>query len=338
MRRVLVTGSAGFIGSFVCQSLLRHGNAVLGYDAVTDYYDPAIKRARLARLVRHNGFQAVEARLEDEARFRAACQAFRPQVIVHLAAQPGVRYSIENPRSYIDSNIIGSFNVLEMAREFEVEHCLMASTSSVYGAGRDMPYHERQKCDTPMSLYAATKKASEALAHSQAHLFGFPVTMFRFFTVFGPWGRPDMAPFKFSEAILSGRAIDVYNHGDLYRDFTYVEDLVEAIRLLIDCPPLRPERPEDIASDDSLSPVAPYRVVNIGNSNKVYLMDFIAALERHLGVEAKKNFLPMQPGDVAATWADCRLLERLTGYRPSTSLDEGIARFVDWYRDYRRSD
>ncbi len=335
MRRVLVTGSAGFIGSFVCHALLRQGDAVLGYDGVTDYYDPALKRARLAQLARHNGFQAVEARLEDTASLEAACEAFRPQVIVHLAAQPGVRYSIENPRSYIDSNIVGSFNVLEIARRYQVQHCLMASTSSVYGAGRDMPYHERQKCDTPMSLYAATKKACEALAHSQAHLFGFPVTMFRFFTVYGPWGRPDMALIKFSDAIMQGRPIDVYNHGDLYRDFTYVEDLVEGIRLLIDCPPQRPAASEDIANDDSLSPVAPYRVVNIGNSKQVHLMDFIAALERHLGVEAQKNFLPMQPGDVAATWADCRLLERLTGYRPRTSLDEGVARFVAWYRQYR---
>ncbi len=334
MRRVLVTGSAGFIGYYLCEALLAQGDAVLGYDALTDYYDVALKRARLARLARHNNFQAVEALLEDEAALNAACEAFQPEVIVHLAGQPGVRYSIDHPRTYINANIIGSFNILEIARRHQVQHCLMASTSSVYGAGRDMPYNERQKCDTPMSLYAATKKASEALGHSQAHIFDIPVTMFRFFTVYGPWGRPDMAPIKFSKAIMEGRAIEVYNHGDLYRDFTYVEDLVEGIRLLIDCPPQRPARAEEIADDDSLSPVAPFRVVNIGNSTQVYLMDFIAAMERHLGVEAKKTYLPMQPGDVPATWADCRLLERLTGYRPRTDLDTGVARFVDWYRSY----
>ncbi len=255
-------------------------------------------------------------------------------MVVHLAAQAGVRYSIDNPRSYLESNLVGTFELLEAARAHPPQHMLLASTSSAYGANTEMPYRETMKADHQMSFYAATKKASEAMAHSYAHLFGLPVTMFRFFTVYGPWGRPDMALFKFTRAMLAGEKIDVYNHGEMMRDFTYVEDLVEAVRRLIDTPPVRPTAAEDIAEGDSLSPVAPWRVVNIGNSQPVQLGDMIAAIEDALGIKAKRNFMPMQPGDVPATWADAELLRSLTGYVPGTDIREGVRRFVAWYRDY----
>jgi UDP-glucuronate 4-epimerase len=245
-----------------------------------------------------------------------------------------VRYSLENPRAYIDSNVIGTLNVMEAARKLGVGHLLMASTSSVYGANEEMPFIETEKADTQLTIYAATKKATESMGHSYAHLWNLPVTMFRFFTVYGPWGRPDLALFKFVDAILDGRPIDIYNHGEMYRDFTYVADLVRAIRLLIDAPPVRPASKDEIEEGDSLSPVAPYRVVNIGNSDKVRLMDFIGAIESELGVEAIRNYMPMQMGDVPATWADASLLQRLTGYRPQTDFRDGIANFVAWFRSY----
>ena len=245
-----------------------------------------------------------------------------------------MRYSLENPRAYIDANIVGTFNVMECARELGVDHLLMASTSSVYGANEDMPFDERERVETQLTLYAATKKANESMAHSYAHLWNLPTTMFRFFTVYGPWGRPDMALFKFTKGILEGTPIDIYNNGDMYRDFTFVTDLVRGIRLLIDTPPVRPESAEEIAPYDSLSPVAPFRVVNIGNSDKVRLMDFIEEIEKQCGREAVKNFMPMQKGDVPATWADATLLKELTGYQPQTDVKEGIRQFVAWYRDY----
>ena len=255
-------------------------------------------------------------------------------MIVHLAAQAGVRYSLENPRAYVDSNLIGAFNVMEAARRLEVEHLLMASTSSVYGANEDMPFTETEQADTQLTFYAATKKANESMGHSYAHLWNLPVTMFRFFTVYGPWGRPDMALFKFVDAILDGRPIDIYNHGDMYRDFTYVTDLVRAIRLLIDAVPVRPANREAIEEGDSLSPVAPFRIVNIGNSEKVRLLDFIEAIEAELGLKAVRNYMPMQPGDVLATWADASLLQELTGFRPQTGYRDGIAQFIAWFQDY----
>ncbi|MEL7258338.1 MAG: NAD-dependent epimerase/dehydratase family protein, partial [Pseudomonadota bacterium] len=264
----------------------------------------------------------------------AAIDACAPDIIVHLAAQAGVRYSLENPRAYIDANVVGTFNVMEAARRHEVKHLLMASTSSAYGAETDMPYRETQKADTQMTIYAATKKACESMGHAYAHLWNLPTTMFRFFTVYGPWGRPDMAYFKFVDAILKGQPIDIYNHGDMHRDFTYVTDLVRGIRLLMDAVPERPDSPEDIAEGDSLSPVAPYRIVNIGNSQTVKLLDFVDAIEDALGVPAKRNMMEMQKGDVPATWADASLLQSLTGYRPETDVRDGIAKFVAWYRDY----
>jgi UDP-glucuronate 4-epimerase len=336
VRTVLVTGSAGFIGFHLSQLLLDEGFRVVGFDGMTDYYDVRIKQRRHQMLLQHPHFTATEAMLEDFDRLHALALAEKPDVIVHLAAQAGVRYSLENPRAYIDANLICTFNVMECARELGVDHLLMASTSSVYGANETMPFTEAQKCDTPLTLYAATKKANEAMAHSYAHLWDLPTTMFRFFTVYGPWGRPDMALFKFTRGILEGTPIDIYNNGEMYRDFTYVSDLVRAIRLLIDAAPVRPEACEDIAPGDSLSAVAPFRVVNIGNGEKVRLMDFITAIEAECGRDAVKNFLPMQQGDVPATWADASLLESLTGYAPQTGFRDGVARFVAWYRDYYR--
>lgn len=333
-RTALVTGSAGFIGSFVCRRLLRDGFRVIGIDSMSDYYDVALKERRQAMLLQNEGFRAVNQPIETPGLLMELFEAEKPDVVVHLAAQAGVRYSIENPRSYLDSNIVGTFELLEAARAFPPQHMLLASTSSAYGANTEMPYRETVMADHQMSFYAATKKATEAMAHSFAHLFGLPVTMFRFFTVYGPWGRPDMALFKFVKAILEDRPIDVYNHGDMMRDFTYVEDLVEAIRLLIDAVPERPESEEDIAEGDSLSPVAPWRVVNIGNSRAVQLEDFIAAIEDSLDRKAERNMLPMQAGDVPATWADADLLTSLTGYAPKTDVREGVQHFVDWYRDY----
>ncbi|MEO6093232.1 MAG: NAD-dependent epimerase/dehydratase family protein [Novosphingobium sp.] len=329
-----MTGTAGFIGFHLARLLLDEGFIVHGYDGMTTYYDARLKQDRHALLTGHPRFTATEAMLEDNDRLQAVARDFAPTAIVHLAAQAGVRYSLENPRAYIDSNIVGAFNLLEVARALKVDHLLMASTSSVYGANQQMPFTERQKADTQLTIYAATKKANESMAHSYAHLWDLPVTMFRFFTVYGPWGRPDMAPYKFVDAISAGRPIDIYNHGEMGRDFTFVTDLVRAIRLLIEAPPLRPASASDVAEDDSLSPVAPFRIVNIGNSEKVPLLDFIDAIEQAVGRDAIRNYLPMQKGDVPATWADATLLQRLTGYRPRTGYREGVAQFVAWFREY----
>ncbi len=336
MRKVLVTGSAGFIGFHLSQLLLAEGFAVVGYDAMTDYYDVRIKQRRHQMLLQNQHFSAHVGLLEDFEQLHTLCLAERPDVIVHLAAQAGVRYSIENPRAYIDANIVGTFNLMECARELAVDHLLMASTSSVYGANENMPFDERQKADTQLTLYAATKKATESMGHSYAHLWNLPTTMFRFFTVYGPWGRPDMALFKFTKGILEGTPIDIYNHGKMWRDFTYVTDLVRAIRGLIDAVPVRPESAADIPAWDSLSPAAPFRVVNIGNNEKVRLEDFVDAIEAECGKPAIRNYMDMQQGDVPATWADATLLENLTGYRPQTGVREGIRQFVAWYRDYYR--
>lgn len=334
MTKILVTGSAGFIGHHLSQLLLDEGFTVIGYDGMTDYYDVRLKERRHQMLLQNKRFSCAIGMIEDFDKLRDYCLSEKPDVIIHLAAQAGVRYSIENPRAYIDANIIGTFNVMECARELAVDHLLMASTSSVYGANIEMPYNEQHKADSQMTLYAATKKANEAMGHSYAHLWNMPTTMFRFFTVYGPWGRPDMAPFKFTRGVLEGTPIDIYNHGEMYRDFTYVGDLVRGIRLLIDCPPIKADSPDDIADWDSLSPVAPYRVVNIGNSDKVKLLDFVDAIETECGIPAKRNFMDMQMGDVTATWADATLLRKLTGYQPQTGIDEGVRKFVAWYRDY----
>lgn len=334
MTKILVTGSAGFIGYHLSRLLLAEGFEVVGIDAMTDYYDVRLKERRHQMLLQSPGFSCIQGTIEDAEALMQFARKEAPDVIVHLAAQAGVRYSLENPRAYIDTNVTGTFNVMECARELKVRHLLMASTSSVYGANTQMPYAEVHKADLPMTIYAATKKANEAMGHSYAHLWDLPVTMFRFFTVYGPWGRPDMALFKFTKGILEGTPIDIYNHGEMFRDFTYVTDLVRGIRLLIDTPPERPEAGAEIAAGDSLSPVAPFRVVNIGNSDKVRLLDFVEAIEAATGKKAQRNYMEMQKGDVPATWADATLLQSLTGYRPQTGIAEGVQKFVDWYRDY----
>ena len=333
MRKVFITGTAGFIGFHLAQLLLDEGFRVHGFDGMTDYYDVKLKQRRHQMLLQNPHFSMTEGMLEDDALITQVTDDFAPDIIVHLAGQAGVRYSLENPRAYLDSNLVGTFNVMEAARRLKVEHLLMASTSSVYGANEDMPFAETDKADTALTFYAATKKANEAMAHSYAHLWDLPTTMFRFFTVYGPYGRPDLALFKFVDAILDGRPIDIYNHGDMYRDFTYVTDLVRGIRLLIDTPPVRPDNRE-VPEGDSLSPVAPYRIVNIGNSDKVRLLDFVEAIEEELGQKAIRNYMPMQMGDVPATWANAELLKTLTGYKPQTDIKDGIREFVAWFRDY----
>ncbi len=331
-RTALVTGSAGFIGYFTARALIGAGWRVIGLDALTDYYEVTLKERRHAMLSQLPGFAPVIARLEDPGLLVDLFATHRPDLVIHLAAQAGVRYSIDHPASYVQANLVGTAELLEAARAHPPGHMLLASTSSVYGANTEMPYVETHKVDTQMSFYAATKKATEALAHSYAHLYRLPTTMFRFFTVYGPWGRPDMAHFKFTRAILNGEPIDVYNDGDMMRDFTYIDDLVASVLALAEAVP----DPEHPVEGDSLSPVAPFRVVNIGNGAPVKLMDYIAAIEAACGREAEKIFLPMQPGDVPATWADTTLLTELTGQRPVTPVTEGIRRFVDWYRDYYR--
>lgn len=333
MRVALVTGSSGFIGYFLCRRLLSDGFKVVGLDNMSDYYDVGIKRRRQNDLAMDPNFIVYNDSIESAGLLTAVMRDHRPDVVVHLAAQAGVRHSIDNPRLYLDSNIVGTFELLEAARAHPPRHMLLASTSSAYGANTNMPYHETVKADHQVSFYAATKKATEVMAHSYSHLFDLPITMFRFFTVYGPWGRPDMAYFKFTDAILHGKPIDVYNFGDMSRDFTYVEDLVEAIRLLLDAVPVRAESRNSIAGD-SLSPVAPWRVVNIGNSTPVLLTEFIGAIEAAIGKKAQQNLLPMQAGDVAATWADVGLLRNLTGYVPNTKIGVGIKAFVEWYRAY----
>lgn len=325
-RRALVTGSAGFVGFHLVRRLLADGWIVTGVDAMTPYYDPALKAARLARL-EHPAFTQVTADIAAPGQLLTLMnQGAGADAVFHLAAQAGVRYSLEAPASYIDANVAGTFQVLEAVRASPTRHLMFASTSSIYGSSPDMPYAEDQRTDHPVSLYAATKKAGEAMAHAYAHLFRIPVTAFRFFTVYGPWGRPDMAYFKFARAILSGEPIEVFNHGDMKRDFTFVDDLVEGILRLTEC------TPKD--GEDGVSPVAPFRVVNVGHGAPLGLRDFIAAIETACGRKATMTFRPMQPGDVPATWADAALLHRLVGRLPVTPLAVGMERFVAWYRDW----
>ena len=331
-RIALVTGSAGFIGFHAAKRLLEDGWTVIGLDALTDYYEVSLKEKRHEMLSEFTDFTAVIGRLEEPELLRSLFEAHKPQVVIHLAAQAGVRYSIDEPRSYVESNLVGTFELLEAARAYPPEHMLLASTSSAYGANTEMPYAETHKADSQMSFYAATKKANEVMAHSYAHLYQLPITMFRFFTVYGPWGRPDMALFKFTKAILEAAPIDIYNHGDMKRDFTYIDDLVDGIASLVEVIPAADG--QMVGDADSLSAVAPWRVVNIGNGQPVQLMEFVEAIEGAIGLEAQKNFMPMQPGDVPATWASAKLLEDLAGERPKTDVTEGVRNFVDWYRAY----
>ena len=330
--RFFITGTAGFIGFHLARRLLAEGHWVVGYDAMTSYYDPILKEKRHAILARSNRFRPVVAWLEDVEALNQAGAAAEPDVIVHLAAQAGVRYSLENPRAYADSNIIGSFNVLELARHLKPQHLLLASTSSIYGGNDVMPFREVDRTDWPITLYAASKKAMEAMSHSYAHLWDLPTTCFRFFTVYGPWGRPDMALFKFVEAIENDASIDVYGMGRMKRDFTYIDDLVESVVRLISRIPVMGEPVTGEGVVDTLSPVAPWRCVNIAAGTTIELSDFITLIEKAIGRRSRRQLLPMQPGDVRETFADHHLLQALTGFRPATTVEEGTREFVKWYR------
>ena len=332
--RFFITGTAGFIGFHLSRRLLLDGHQVTGFDAMTDYYDVRLKQARHRILEAHPSFVGHVANLEDMDALRYAATSAKQDVVVHLAAQAGVRYSIEHPRAYAQSNLLGAFNLLELVREIQPSHLLCASTSSAYGLRTDALFRENDKADHPLTLYAATKKALEAMSHSYAHLFGIPTTCFRFFTVYGPWGRPDMALFKFVSAIDAGEPIDLYASGAMQRDFTYVDDVVEAIVRLVECRP-EPAKIEHTDDRDSLSPVAPWRLVNIGGGKPVELLSFINAIEQKIGRKAIIRNLPMQPGDVSTTCADPTLLERLTGYVPQTAIENGIGAFVDWFQAWR---
>ena len=333
--RILVTGTAGFIGAALAQRLLDRGDEVFGIDNHNDYYDPPLKEARLARFAHHPAYTHLRADLADAAAIDQAFARFRPQRVVNLAAQAGVRYSLTNPQAYVSSNLVGFVNVLEACRHHPVEHLVYASSSSVYGANRKLPFAVEDAVDHPVSLYAASKKANELMAHTYSHLYGLPTTGLRFFTVYGPWGRPDMSPILFADRISRGEPIDVFNHGHHSRDFTYVDDIVEGVIRTLDHiaradPGYDAERPSPGTSS------APYRVYNIGNDQPVQLLRFIELLEQNLGRTVEKRLLPMQPGDVPDTWADVSALRREVGYAPHTSIEDGVARFVAWYRQYHR--
>ncbi|MCG8558784.1 MAG: NAD-dependent epimerase [Hyphomicrobiales bacterium] len=331
--KVLVTGAAGFIGFHTAKALLDRGDRVVGLDNLNDYYDVTLKRARLERLEGRNGFLFAKADLEDREAMADLFAREKPDRVVNLAAQAGVRYSLENPHAYVDSNLVGFLNVLEGCRHNGVEHLVFASSSSVYGANTDMPFSVHHNVDHPVSLYAATKKSNELMAHTYAHLYGLPATGLRFFTVYGPWGRPDMSLFLFTKKILAGEPIDVFNNGNHARDFTYIDDIVEGVVRTVDTV-ARANPDWDGDAPDAATSAAPYRLYNIGNNNPVELMDFIACLEAAIGREAEKNFLPLQPGDVPKTYADIDDLTADIGYAPNTPIAEGIAKFVAWYRDY----
>ncbi|WP_322573240.1 NAD-dependent epimerase [Trichlorobacter lovleyi] len=333
MMRILVTGAAGFIGFHLCQRLLARGDAVLGLDNLNSYYDVSLKQARLAQLHPHPGFSFVQADLADRPAVERLFSSEPFELVIHLAAQAGVRYSLENPHAYVDSNLAGFMSILEGCRHAGVKHLVFASSSSVYGANSTTPFSVHQNVDHPVSLYAATKKANELMAHSYASLFSLPVTGLRLFTVYGPWGRPDMAYFSFTKAILEGRPINIFNQGRMQRDFTYVDDIVEGIIRIADRPATANPAWSG-AQPDPGSSFAPYRIYNIGNNKPVELLQFIETLEHQLGKTALKNFLPMQAGDVPATFADIDELAAETGFRPATSLEDGIAHFVAWFRSY----
>ena len=331
--KVFVTGAAGFIGFHVANRLLADGHSVAGFDGMTSYYDVELKRARLALLADRPGFTFSSGRLEDRDALGTALAAAEAEIVIHLAAQAGVRYAFEAPETYVQSNLVGTFTLLELLKSAPPKHLMFASRSSVYGGNRSDGSAETDRTDFPMSLYAATKKSGEAMCHSYAHLFGIPTTALRFFTVYGPWGRPDMALFKFVRAIIADEPIEIYGEGRMRRDFTYVDDLVDAIVALMGAVP-----GTSVASADSLSPVAPYRAVNLAGGQPVGLMDYVEAVEAALGREAKKVFLPMQPGDVTDTHASVELLQELAGHVPKITVREGVRRFVEWYRAYYKID
>lgn len=329
--KVLVTGTAGFIGNNLAQRLLARGDQVIGVDNQNDYYDVSLKRARLTQIIDHPNFTEARISVEDRSAMEAVFSTHKPQRVVHLAAQAGVRYSLENPHAYIDSNIVGFTNILEGCRQAQVEHLVYASSSSVYGTNTDMPFSVHDPADHPISLYAATKRANELMAHTYSHLYQIPCSGLRFFTVYGPWGRPDMAPILFAKAIMEGRPIDVFNNGKMRRSFTYIDDIVTGVLGVLKH---LPSATQGGNSDPSLSASAPFKTYNIGSNDSVSLMRFIEIMEQNLGKKAIKNMMPIQPGDVPATSADISDLEQAIGYHPTTTVEEGIANFVSWYKDY----
>ena len=335
IKKIIVTGSAGFIGSTVCLKLLEKGNEVFGIDNHNDYYDPKIKDARLERLVKYSNYQHFKLDLTDEKKLENVFKKFKPQRVINLAAQAGVRYSIENPIAYINSNILGFANILENCRHYNIEHLVYASTSSVYGANTKMPFSEHDSVNHPLSVYAASKKSNELMAHTYSYLYKLPTTGLRFFTVYGPWGRPDMALFKFTKAILDEKPIDLFNNGKHSRDFTYIDDIVEGVIKTLDNPASSSIN-WNSNNPDPASSIAPWCVYNIGNNKPVQLMDYVDALEKALGKKAKLNFLPLQPGDVPDTFANVDNLKGKFNYKPSTSVVDGVANFVKWYKDYYR--
>jgi len=333
--KIFITGSSGFIGFHLSKKLLDSGHSVHGFDSMNNYYDVKLKKARYEILKKYNKFLFTKNNLENQNVLSNTILKYKPKIIIHLAAQAGVRYSIEKPRVYLDSNITGTYNIIELAKKVNVKHLLIASSSSVYGANKKLPFKEIDKTETQLSIYAATKKSTESIAHSYSNVWKVPITMLRFFTVYGPWGRPDMALFKFTKGIIDNKKIDIYNKGKMYRDFTYIDDIVDGIKALINKAPN--SKQFNKFKNDSLSSVAPFRVLNIGNTRKVYLLDFIDALEKELGKKAIRNYMPMQKGDVKMTLSDTTLLKKLTGYNPKTNFRLGIKNFLKWYLSYYKS-
>lgn len=330
--KIFITGTCGFIGFSLAKKLLDKGHNIHGFDSMNNYYDVNLKKTRLKILKKHRNFSFTKNLLENQKKLKKSIFSFKPQIIIHLAAQAGVRYSLEKPRTYLTSNIIGTFNIIEIANQIKIKHLIIASSSSVYGANKKIPFREVDKSNTQLSIYAATKKATESMAHSYSNLWKVPITMLRFFTVYGPWGRPDMALFKFTKSIIKKKKIEVYNKGKMYRDFTYIDDVVDAIELII---PVTPNLNKiKKIKNDSLSKVAPFRILNIGNQNKIYLMNFIKCLEKELGIKSIKKLMPMQKGDVKITLSDTSLLKKLTGFKPKINYKMGIKKFIRWYLQY----
>ena len=332
-KKILVTGCSGFIGFSLALNLLNKGHKILGYDSINDYYDVNLKLSRNKILNKFKNFSFIKGELEDQKKLNKNVLSFKPEIIIHLAAQAGVRYSLDAPRKYLSSNIIGTFNIIEIAHKIKVKHLLIASSSSIYGANKQSAFKETDKTDAQLSIYAATKKSTECIAHSYSSLWKIPITMLRFFTVYGPWGRPDMAYFKFTNAIIKNKKIDVYNKGEMYRDFTYIDDVTRSIELLINKAP--PQKKSNY-KNDSLSSVAPFRIINIGNQKRVYLKDFITALEKKLNKKANKNNMSMQKGDVKKTLSNTNLLYQIIKYKPKVDYKSGISAFVEWYKKYHR--
>ncbi len=332
--KIFITGSSGFIGFHVTKKFLDKGLKVHGYDSMNNYYDVKLKKSRLSILQKYKNFSFTKANIENLEKLRNTILKFRPKIIIHLAAQAGVRFSIKKPDLYINSNIIGTFNIIKVSKIIKIKHLIIGSSSSVYGSNKKIPFQEIDKTDNQVSLYAATKKSTESIAHSYSSLWKIPITMLRFFTVYGPWGRPDMAYFKFTKKILNKQKIDIYNKGKMFRDYTYIDDIVDGIyRLLNKIPSLTKKKK---FKNDSLSSVAPFRILNIGNTKKISLLDFINTLEKELNIKVKKNYLPMQKGDVHSTLSDSTLLKKITGYNPKTNYKDGIKKFIAWYLDYKK--